>query len=184
MADAVSRINKPDIQLSNGLYYDFYNPDPDVVTIEVIAHALANICRYTGHVSRFYSVAEHSVRASYLGPDNEALERLMHDAGEALVGDVSTPLKRQLGGYAEIEERAEILCATKFGYQYPYPPSVKQADLIMLATEKKFLLPQTEVQWEVLKGIEPMVGDLRNAAGTPSHWKQKFIDRYEELKRV
>ena len=46
----MSTIRKPDIQLSNGLYYDFFNPDPDVVTIEVIAHALSQICRYTARL--------------------------------------------------------------------------------------------------------------------------------------
>lgn len=46
----------------------FYPLDPRVedVRIEDIARALAMQCRYNGHVTRFYSVAEHSVRVAML----------------------------------------------------------------------------------------------------------------------
>lgn len=176
----------PEIMLSNGRYYNFEDGDVSGVTIEVIAHALSHICRFTGHTSRFYSVAEHCVRASYIGPLDEALERLMHDASEHLVGDVATPLKINLGpGYAVYEERAEVALAAKFNYRYPYPPSVKTADRIMLATEKRDLLPHETRQWKMLELVQPLKKRIPRffLAGLSWYWKRRFIRRYKELAR-
>lgn len=176
----------PSIQLSNGLYYNFENPDPSVITLEVVANALANICRFTGHVSRFYSVAEHCVRCSYLGPDDEALERLMHDAAEALVADMPSPMKRMAGmeAYRAADHAAEAVIAKRFNLTYPWPVSVGIADIKMLATEWVDLLPPSDdkTEWLMLEGIEPVAGSsLASQSGRPETWKRAFIRRYHEL---
>ena len=69
----------------------------DDINIYDIAHALSQICRFTGHTKKFYSVAEHSVRVSYLalGQANKRYG-LMHDAAEAYINDLSTSLKKFL----------------------------------------------------------------------------------------
>jgi hypothetical protein len=178
---------EPEILLSNGGYYHFLDADAEHITIEVIAHALSNLCRFTGHTKRFYSVAEHSVRASYIGPDDEALERLMHDAAEALTGDVATPLKHQLLDYEPIETRAEHLLAEKFGYRYPYPPSVKIADRIMLATEKRDLMAADGRDWKMLEMVEPLdeviPSDIHREGcyWQPYYWERMFLGRYREV---
>ena len=70
--------------------------------IEDIAHALAQINRYTGHAARPYSVGEHSllvcdiVRAKGLNAHAQLLA-LLHDAHEAYCGDVASPTKTVLG---------------------------------------------------------------------------------------
>lgn len=66
---------------------------PDQVCIEDIAHALALKCRFTGHCKRFYSIAEHSVRVSWLVRPEVQLAALLHDAAEAYLPDFARPLK-------------------------------------------------------------------------------------------
>lgn len=173
---------KPEILLSNGLYYNFDSPDAEVVSIEVIAASLSKQCRFSGHVSRFYSVAEHCYRASFLVPDEDRLEALMHDGAEALVIDVPTPLKIKLPTYRPIEDDAHMLVAEKFGLRFPWPKSVLHADLVMLATEERDLLPPHET-WEHTRNIEPDATNLSMASGDPALWERMFLARFRELTR-
>ena len=58
------------IQTHSGLAFDLLDPKPDQINIHDIANALSKLCRFTGHVKQFYSVAEHSIRVSHrLPPD-------------------------------------------------------------------------------------------------------------------
>lgn len=100
--------------------YHFLDPSVEEVCIEDIAQALSMNCRYSGHVKKFYSVAEHSVYISELildktGDYNKALAGLLHDASEAYLTDVPRPIKPFLSGYHQIETRAEKCIQEKFG---------------------------------------------------------------------
>lgn len=77
--------------------------DPDQICLTDISHSLSNICRYLGHLKRFYSVAEHSFRLSYLVPKRAEVVALMHDAHEAYVGDYPWPVKQLLPDYQALE---------------------------------------------------------------------------------
>jgi hypothetical protein len=130
------------ILTSNGMYFPFDDPDSYHFTPEVIARALSRICRFTGHTSEFYSVAQHCVMASEMAPAHLRMELLMHDASEAFLGDVASPLKAKLAAYREIEHRVEHAIAKQFALPFPHPPEVKVIDLRMLATERRDLLPR------------------------------------------
>ena len=77
-------------------------PKPEDVDIVDIAHALSMTCRFGGHCQDFYSVTEHSVNVYELNTfcrartPNHDMAHLLHDAAEAYIGDVLTPLKRNL----------------------------------------------------------------------------------------
>ena len=155
-------------------------PTRDMFEIEDIAHALSNICRYTGHCREFYSVAEHCVHASYLVPPTEALDALMHDAAEAYLSDISSPLKHCLLDYKVIERNLEAVIAAKFALCYPWGKSIKQADLQMLALERQELLASSPTPWSVLEGVSlPKHNPIE--AWPPKEAKNKFLDRYVEL---
>ena len=108
--------------------------------IKSIAFSLSNINRFTGHVG-IYSVAQHSVLVAQQLPDNLKLSGLLHDAPEAYIGDVSSPLKRLLPDYKHIEDFYHKEIDRQFGTDTRCN-EVKSADLRMLVTEAKhFGLP-------------------------------------------
>lgn len=83
------------IQTFTGKKFPLDKPDPALIDIEGIAHALSLLCRFNGHCTRFCSVAEHSVHVAREIDLDLAMEGLLHDAAEAYLGDVHSPLKAQ-----------------------------------------------------------------------------------------
>jgi hypothetical protein len=76
-------------------------PKAETIDPVDIAHSLAHICRYYGHVDRYFSVAEHSCLCAGLataqGESSEVvLACALHDGSEAYLGDVITPVKQLL----------------------------------------------------------------------------------------
>jgi uncharacterized protein len=126
----------------SGVFIDPINPDPDLIYIEDVAHALGNNCRFTGHVRKFYSVAQHSVLCTDLVPTDLRLTALMHDASEAYLSDIARPIKNQeeFSFYKVVEARLEEALAERFGLVYPYPDEIKHADNTMLLTEARDLM--------------------------------------------
>lgn len=129
------------IQTRSGRMFDLVAPRPEDVDIEDIAHALSNICRFTGHTREFYSVAQHCVLASYLVPRRDALWALLHDAAEAYLADVATPAKRLLRDYASLEAGVMRVVCVAFGLPLEKPASVQRADATLLAWEAASLMP-------------------------------------------
>lgn len=152
MQAARAVVSGPTIQVSTGGYVDLVNPHPDDIQIEDIARALSNICRYTGHVSAFYSVAQHSVLCCENAPDEHKWSALMHDAAEAFVGDVSRPLKHLIPDYKVIERRMEAVLAKKYGIIEN--DVIKRLDREALATEQRDLMPRTGDTWEPTIGFK------------------------------
>lgn len=135
----------PYIQTYSGELVYFLDPDPDTIQIHDIAHALARLCRYVGHTSAFYSVAQHSVLAAREAADRglgvEVIQAaLMHDAAEAYVGDVSSPLKSILSEYVDIERRVWGAIARRFRLPGAIPDAVHRIDKAMLMAEAPKLL--------------------------------------------
>lgn len=135
---------------NSGKKIDLLNPDPDQITLEDISCALSKVSRFNGQMSQFYTVAQHSIYVASLVTREHKLQALLHDATEAYICDVPTPLKRLLGAqYKEIEDRLARAIGSKFGVELvDLHPSVKSADSIMLMTEHEKLQAKPAV-WEV-----------------------------------
>lgn len=134
------------IQTYSGVEFYPLDPRPEEIRIEDIAHALSMQCRYTGHVQKFYSVAEHSLRVAEIVPKEWRLWALLHDASEAYLVDLPRPIKRGsiLGElYREAEDALMIYICARFGLTWmdPMPGPVEQADKGMLFVEARDLMP-------------------------------------------
>ena len=132
-------------------------PRAEDIDIRDIAHALSLKCRFGGHISSFYSVAQHSVAVStcrWLTTPVERLWGLLHDAGEAYLPDIASPIKDRVFvsngdpepattyiAFRHAENLILKCVAEKYDLSWPPPAAVDQADKIALVTEARDLLP-------------------------------------------
>lgn len=135
------------IRTYTGKQFFWDDIERNVFDIRDIAHALSMNCRWTGHVREFYSVAQHSVHVARNVPVQHRLAALLHDATEAYVHDTPSPLKWYLKEkgftqFAELEQRVDQALWKWFKLDWPRDPLIKEADLRMLATEHRDLMPK------------------------------------------
>jgi len=128
------------IMTTSGVIVDLNNPTPGMIHIEDIAHSLARQCRFGGHLNGFFSVAQHSCAVSFLlfakGMDEDIqFAGLMHDASEAYLLDMPSPIKAILPEYKAIEQNLMKVIVEKFQFQYPLPEAVHEADRQSLIEE-------------------------------------------------
>lgn len=170
------------IRLLSGCLFDYNNPAASPVQIEDIAAALSKVCRFSGHIHRFYSVAQHAVNTSLIVAPEYAFTALMHDTAEAFTNDLPTPLKYAVPIFKDLEVRIEGAMSEKFGFEYPLPEAVKIADLQMLSIEKVRLKRDLSV-WGVLEGIETAHVErlVDMSLMSPARAEKAFLQRYAEL---
>lgn len=135
------------IQLVSGEPFWPLDPRPEEIEVGDIAWALSMLCRYGGHCTRFYSVAEHSVLVSRQVPPEHALWGLLHDATEAYMVDLPRPVKRCLPDYSRHEDALAEVIADRFGLPWPMPAAVKEADTGALLIERAQLMTDSRLQW-------------------------------------
>jgi 5'-deoxynucleotidase YfbR-like HD superfamily hydrolase len=166
------------IQTYSGKKFHVINPTVDEVDIGDIAHALSNICRWTGHCKEFYSVAQHCVLVSNMLPPELALWGLLHDATEAYIGDMNRPLKLSegMGRYREVESLVMSVIAKKYGLDEVMPQLVKEVDNRMLQTEAEYLLSTRVDNWKI---AEPY--DFSINAVHPRVAKAMYLETFNRL---
>lgn len=170
------------VETVSGKKFHFLDPQPEEIDIIDIATALGNNCRYTGQCRGFYSVAEHSVAVSEL--TGNSLEGLLHDASEAYLQDIASPVKAHLHNYKELEAVVMQAILLKFGADYPYGPAIKYADVIQLSTEARHLLPSkgNDWNWEWIwpEGRPKRFGIIPRFL-SPKKARDLFLRKYEEI---
>lgn len=181
-----SNLSVNTIRLWSGRLFDLANPKPDQFCLEDIANALAKICRFNGHVKKFYSVAEHSIHcldhAIFSGLSVEAqIACLFHDATEAFVGDMVKPLKIMIPQYSEIETRIEKVIEEKFNIDFTKTRRlVHDIDCSLLEAERSFLFDQKTSLFERLI-VQPTVFKPDFKCFLPGEATTEFLDRAVNL---
>jgi len=139
----------------SGRQIDPFNLRTKDIDIQDIAHSLAMQCRYNGHTRRFYSVAEHSVLVSQVLPDEHKLWGLLHDATEAYIGDMVSPVKGRMTDFKKLEQQIEKAVAERFGLTSAMPEIVHGADKHILSLELDWLAGGCMDSSSGLIGLEP-----------------------------
>lgn len=182
-------MNKLWIQVRSGGRFYPLSPKAEEVHLEDIAHALSQLCRFTGHSQYLYSVGQHCVHVSELleqrSPDdiNLALAGLVHDGSEAYIADVSAPLKRsgEFGKYRAAEAEIQRVIHERFGITVTpeIEARVKWADLTMLHTEALSLMAPVAPGWGLEKLPPPREEPIN--PWIPAQAKARFLERFELL---
>lgn len=171
------------IELLSGVMFNYNDPGASDVSIEDIASALSNVCRFAGHLPRFYSVAQHALNVSLIVAPGHEKAGLLHDTAEAFTNDLPTPLKFAVPIFKQLEVSIETAMAARFGFQYPLSDEVKLADLQMLKIEKE-LIKGCDADWAVLHGVESdhLLPKVLIAPMTPEQARSAFLQRWEEVR--
>lgn len=167
----------------------FMAKDGHEFTSRMVASSLSKICRFTGHLRKFYSVAEHSVKCSYMVPEEFAFEALLHDAHESVVGDLSTPVKRFIGeAYQDLSDKAEREMRESFALPETESAEVRLADTYMCIIEAADGLPSGGNDWASYNELRPIALSAAHSNGYlwPAYWdpdraEMEFFRRFNSL---
>lgn len=156
-----SLYKKDCIRTYTGTYVNLKSPESTDIFAADIAIGLARECRFGNHTKRIYSVAEHSIwcmqKAEELYPADTAFHFacLMHDAHEAYLKDLPTPVAKCFGeSFKEEWDGLKVVIQEainmRFGIRYGHNnPRVMQIDKLAL-----------EWEWEnkvlAFKGFPPL----------------------------
>lgn len=171
--------NEPWIQTYSGRRFNPTKPIADAIVIQDIAHSLSMQCRFTGHVRRFYSIAQHCVLVSYLCDKDDRGWGLLHDGDEAYLPDLSSPLKHsgQFDNYIECGKGLQLAICKRFDLPEVEPSSVKYADTLLLATEARDLMSPLHPDWK--QPMEPL--PFKIEPWSPDEAEDRFTKRFYEL---
>lgn len=155
----------PFMLTASGRAVDLLDPQPDQITLEDACHHLARINRFTGAISRpSYTVGQHLLLATAIAQKflsgeaavryqsaeywDQLLAVALHDFEEYAFNDLSSPVKRVIGGGDSSYKAAAVymrkVVYDKFGVDWSYHNKVVQhADLNALVVERYILLPES-----------------------------------------
>lgn len=183
------------MQLHNGAYYDLETGTISANwSIRDCAIQLSRINRFLGASRKPINVASHSLGvmigiANSGGSRTQQLHGLMHDAHEALIGDIITPLKRMIlqetNRFAGIDAVAE---AAIYGH-FHLPNMTKEDaaivhehDMKMLMTEKRDLMNSISQKWNVDPKYTPY--EWMCHVIEPEWAVDQFVSSYQELRKA
>jgi 5'-deoxynucleotidase YfbR-like HD superfamily hydrolase len=152
----------------------------DDFDIEDIAHALSMNCRWSGHCSAFYSVAQHSVYVARFMQRNQMLG-LLHDGSEAYGSDMPTPFKNILPDFRKLEDNIQAKIYKKFLGRIPTEEEhryLKIYDKLLLDFEGTTFIKHwgAPIDVSIIRQV-----DEKFHPWTPAEAKEKFLKEFRKL---
>lgn len=140
-------------------------PFTEEISIVDIAHGLSHLNRYAGQLAQPLNVAQHSLIVAELVsqkfPKNKSMQlaALLHDAPEAYLADVPSPVKHFCRDYQTLEKVFNLVIAKRF-------------NLFPTLSEQKWI-----------RYFDTHVRDveLKHKRLTATEAKAKFLEKYMEL---
>jgi hypothetical protein len=182
-------IHEPYIETHSGIHFHFLEPSQDEIDIKDIAYALANQCRFNGHVP-FFSVAEHSVAVAARLHPRLQLAGLLHDAAEAYLSDIPSPIKQFLPDYRAMEDRVQKVIYEKYNVYLSEAETaeIKKADRDATSTEAHYLLRSGGRDWNSLlfspnEKYKPRLCPPPEAVQMFLHWAYELMEPENSLAR-
>ena len=174
------------IETYSGTQFSLSPVLPSQISIGDIAHSLAHQCRFTGHCSKFYSVAQHSYLCAEIAQAMKLPRRIqravfMHDAHEAYIGDVSAPLKQLLPDYRALECEMKLAVQIMFAIDNDVKAkeAIQEIDTRMLLTEQQVLFKQ-QLDW----GIDAKPYDIEIEPWNPETALYYFLSAAQFLEII
>lgn len=157
----------PLFRTTAGRLIDFNNIIESDLDIESAANGLATVQRWGGQATSRVTVAEHSLAVCSILPDQYKFDGLMHDISEGILGiDAAKPIKNLLPDFQALENKIMRLASKKWGFRYPLPAIVKEADIKV-----------TKFEWKhcILRSRSP------EQIPSDEFLKEEFLRTYYEL---
>ncbi len=153
-----------------------FDMKPEMLDIRDIAKSLSMQARFLGHTQDFYSVAQHCYEGAMYMIDGlytpgPRLAFLLHDAAEAYMCDIPSPIKHHpvMKGYHDAQDRLQEIINEKFGVtRWAENAIIKEVDSRMLSTEKRDIR-QTDDKWPVERDFPPYERRI---------WPNSHVDAY------
>lgn len=180
------------ISTSTGKRFYINQPKAEDFSVEDIAHALSNLCRFTGHSPRFYSVGEHSLHCLAVakmvgGTTKQCLYALLHDASEAVMNDLARPVKQNVPQYKDLEDKIMKIMWEVCGLPEPTEEEykfVKKVDNTLIIIEMAQIMgrdySKEASNLDSFIDKMPIRIDMREGMGAGGS-KDDFLDFYYEL---
>lgn len=184
----------PYIPTASGGKWYFLDPDPADVYIDDIAAGLSRLCRYSGQIAddiEMLSVAEHStlmtefaIEEGLVTTREEALEVHLHDAPEAYLGEMTSPLKLLMPDYKTIEEVNAGVIRQAFRLPArPEPAFIKRLDRRIVLDERDAAINWSGEPWAADRmGLERL--GVTVEGWSPRWARRRFLEAYERCERL
>ncbi len=184
-------------KMLSGRRLDVIDPSPLDIEIGDIAHGLAFQARWNGQTQGdfVFSVANHSILVwNIFSIENPKIEKkwqlvsLLHDAPEYVIGDLISPVKKEVGSsYINLEKKLQEAIHIRFGLPALVPNKIKSK--IKIADRKAAWIEATEIAGFnkkeankiFLKPDEKILRKCKIVLKNPLKTREEFLNIYHIL---